>query len=244
MNEPKKKPELPHKVKIKVNSYDPADIKVCQEATEGKAYPDTEISISMSKKGGLDYFDPQDIKVIFLDIDGVLNFAHLSRYLKESRNKDLILKHGKLRNYWNKYIEKKNPDFFFSKGGPMSRNAIRLLNELTDSTGAKIVVSSTWRKDTNPPIEETLKDAGITGEIIGITPSGGPMTCRGDEIYQWIKDNEELVGAYYKFKKYVILDDDSDMLLSQANNFVNTDHWVGMTEKTVFKAKRILGDKL
>ncbi len=70
------------------------------------------------------------------------------------------------------------------------------------------------------------------------------MTLRGNEILQWIKDNEEIVGPYYDFKKYVILDDDSDMLLWQKDNYINCDHWVGMTEKTVFKAKKILGDKL
>ncbi len=170
---PEENSTLPYNVKLKVESLDPADIKVYREPSkegENKLYPKTEIMIGMSGRGKLTLEDPRDIKIIFLDIDGVLNFAHLSRYLAESLDKKLILKSGRFNNLYNKYIRRKNPDFIMSKGGPLSKHCISLLNKLTDETGAKIVVSSTWRKDLHNPVEDTLKSAGVTGEIIGRTP--------------------------------------------------------------------------
>ena len=55
-----------------------------------------------------------------------------------------------------------------------------------------------------------------------------------------MKNNKELVGDYYNFTEYVILDDDSDMLYWQRNNFILVDRWVGITYGTVFQAKKML----
>ena len=71
------------------------------------------------------------------------------------------------------------------------------------------------------------------------------MCKRGNEIHQWIDDNRESVGPYYQFTEYVILDDDSDMLYWQRNNFLLVDRFVGLTNGTVFQAKKILnGNKI
>lgn len=42
--------------------------------------------------------------------------------------------------------------------------------------------------------------------------------------------------------KYVILDDDSDMLDTQRNNFIHTDWEVGLTEENVNDAIKILNN--
>ncbi len=58
---------------------------------------------------------------------------------------------------------------------------------------------------------------------------------RGVEIDNWINWNtgdEEF--------RYVILDDDSDMLLSQKDNFIQTDSLKGLSKDDVEKAIKIL----
>lgn len=50
---------------------------------------------------------------------------------------------------------------------------------------------------------------------------------------KWLKEKQE---PY----KYVILDDDSDMLDTQSNNFIRTDWRAGLTEENVNKAIKIL----
>ena len=46
------------------------------------------------------------------------------------------------------------------------------------------------------------------------------MCVRGNEINKWIHDNNDIIGDYIKFKDYVILDDDNDMLFIQRHNFI------------------------
>jgi hypothetical protein len=70
----------------------------------------------------------------------------------------------------------------------------------------------------------------------------GDCMLRGNEILQWIKENSEFLGVKYynDYKHYLILDDDSDMLYWQRNNFICVDFFCGMTPKTIFVGKQIL----
>lgn len=80
---------------------------------------------------------------------------------------------------------------------------IDILNEITDKTGAKIVVSSTWRLGSSvDELRELLKSWEVKGEVIGKTPK--LKGERGYEISAWLKDYPEVT-------EFVILDDDSDM---------------------------------
>lgn len=157
-------------------------------------------------------------KIIFLDIDGVLNceIAYVDRH--EGREHDLIE----------------------TESGEVSKRCVNLLNELTDDTNAKIVVSSTWRRDGLEKISASLKSAGVTGEIIGVTGNGKAGTVRGNEIYTWIEENPEIVGTCYEYKSFIILDDDSDMLLWQKNHFFQVDPYCGLTRNLVYRAKNFL----
>ena len=66
-------------------------------------------------------------------------------------------------------------------------------------TGAQIVVSSTWRLlEPLSELREKLVEAGVKGEIIGVTPM---IINRGDEILKWIQDNN-YIGDY------LVIDDD------------------------------------
>jgi len=99
------------------------------------------------------------------------------------------------------------------------------LRWVVEETGAKIVISSTWRRDGLDVMQNLWKDRNLPGEVIDITPTEVDVvdygTCefydlvdRGHEIQQWINDNN--------ITSYVIFDDDNDMLPSQMSNFVRT----------------------
>lgn len=150
------------------------------------------------------------MKIIFLDIDGVLNNADESDH----------------------HIHKSGCYFY-------SPLCVERLNTVINSTEAKIVVSSTWRLGrTVEELQVLLSDMGVVGEVIDKTCRldhvGG---FRGNEIYKWIKDNQHIIGCdYWKFKQYIILDDDSDMLLWQKDNFVQTDGYKGLTDREMYDA--------
>lgn len=120
------------------------------------------------------------MKIIFLDIDGVLNNAttHDSKHMKT----------------W--------PDWPFVG---LDKRLVPLLNRLVKATGAWVVLSSTWRKShTAFQMEERLISAGMdnTVRLVGTTPVFGGK--RRAEIASWIVEHPKLVD------KFVIIDDDSD----------------------------------
>ncbi|MCK9428717.1 MAG: HAD domain-containing protein [Candidatus Omnitrophica bacterium] len=179
------------------------------------------------------------LKVAFIDIDGCLNNG-VMYYL------DLIASKSKKRNI-------RIPNEFKQLGGSvgkkhpyneLDKRNIMLLNNLIRKSKCKLVISSAWRMSMKYSIKSTLYKAGvIRGSIIGITPSLGKGSVRGNEIRQWIKDNEKLIGCYSsEYKNYVILDDDSDMLLWQQNNYIKVDGWCGITLNNVYKANFILNN--
>jgi hypothetical protein len=171
------------------------------------------------------------IKLIFLDIDGVIATPD---YVKEG--------------LWALNPEKQ-----------------KLLGEILKATDAKIVLSSSWRKLTLEDTKEHMTEEGFefVDNIIGVTirayhyikkienEKGIHLSIpRGVEIKQWIDTNiHSENGKNYQHKKlgidytYVILDDDSDMLLEQKNNFINTHFEIGLTGIDVVKAIKILNNE-
>ena len=153
------------------------------------------------------------VKIIFLDIDGVLNNVIEAK-----------------KERWD-----------------ISIRCVGLPNELVEGTDAKIVISSTWRYGLS--IEEITQrlvecDFKYPESIIDVTPRMTSVgILRGNEILQWMKNNSALVGGYYEFSSYVILDDDSDMLYWQKDNFLIVDGYCGLTPSIVYKAKFILNQK-
>ena len=176
------------------------------------------------------------MKIIFLDIDGVLNSE---KWHKERFDKKL---YPNLENY---------PLCEFD---PLT---IEQLNLLTDKTNAKIVISSTWRMGrTIDELKKLFEEVGIKGEIIGVTPhltfSDGHGVDRGNEIKRWIDLNcirwwDKMLSQKEKditLESYVILDDDPDMLLEQKDNFVRTSWRDGLTALHTRKAIKILNTTL
>jgi hypothetical protein len=157
------------------------------------------------------------MKIIFLDIDGVLNSQNYVLQIQE---------------------------LFDDPHNQMDPVAIDRLNYLTNQTGASIVVTSTWRisfRDAPEGIDigiaNCLKEHGVTGKVIGATIiTDGD---RADEIWDWLNNHPEI-------KQYVILDDDrlemkrdnSDPILDL--HFVQTAWLDGLQDKHVERAIEIL----
>lgn len=169
------------------------------------------------------------MKVIFLDIDGVLNtevfqrafFGILGRLNIERPEAKKIAK-AELRDEYGIMFD------------PM---AVDMLEWIIKDTGAKIVISSTWRMSGLTIMQEMWKHRNLPGEIIDITPNHmrrtGSTLQRGKEIQEWLDANP--------VESYVIIDDDADMEPEQLPFFVQTDYQYGLTPNDANKCVAILG---
>ena len=143
------------------------------------------------------------MKIIFLDIDGVVN-SHA----------------------WYEKRPKLGPDHSREefKKNEFDPEAVKILRNIIAKTGAKVVLSSTWRlsEEGREEVKRYCCDfISYTGECTS--------RIRGAEIHMWINDN-----INYKERdkvRYVILDDDSDMLMWQKDNFFRTDYKIGLTNE-------------
>ncbi len=107
--------------------------------------------------------------------------------------------------------------WYVRSGGHASADppCVEALNHITDTTGAEIVISSSWRIGTSlPELRGILKSWGVTGKVIGKTPHQSARRGaifisedRGSEIRRWIEGYTQ-GGAV---EALVILDDDEDM---------------------------------
>jgi trehalose-6-phosphatase len=110
-------------------------------------------------------------------------------------------------------------------------SCIAALNRITDTTDAKIVVSSTWRAGGLSEMRNLLSKWGANAEVIGLTPVLLNET-RGKEIAEYLK-------AHPETESFVILDDDDDM--DESLPFlVITPFATGLTEKHADRAIKIL----
>ena len=162
-------------------------------------------------------------RIVFLDIDGVLSSI----------------------------------PFLCTGKGFIDPENVKVLNRLKD-VGAEIVISSSWGND-GGRTAKTLIDCGLELPIIGYTEHfHTDWFCRGNEIEKWLHDNfggmgtkygEDWEGTPYYRKhyheedvdyEYVILDDDTDFLLGQADNFIHVNEQTGLTQADIDKAIKIL----
>jgi len=154
------------------------------------------------------------MRIIFLDIDGVLaSFDYLR-----------IISH----------LKEKNPDKYgYAFDLRCVKNLQWILNECPD---VKIVISSSWKFMKLHNLLDMWKIRELPGEIIDVTPDllHTPIeTSRGMEIDEWLSKHPEV-------ERYVIIDDDSDMLESQLNNFIKTNPTYGLTVEDSVKVIQIL----
>lgn len=113
---------------------------------------------------------------------------------------------------------------------------IAALNSIIERTGARIVVSSTWRLLFSlPDLRGLLAEWGMKGIVLDRTPEF-PQRPRGDEIAHWIEEYETRRG---EIESFVILDDDGDMgkLLPR---LVQSEFESGLTPELAERAIEIL----
>jgi hypothetical protein len=153
------------------------------------------------------------LKIIFLDFDGVLNDDPKLNALKHEQEFKL--------EHLSKHIHE---------------DKISLVNKITEETGAKVIVSSSWRLLADlKTLKSLLKDKGLEAEVIDTTAKGGKEhDDRWKHIEQKIKE--------YNPTSYVILDDDhiSTDKDFKNPNFVKTKDKLGITENNVDRAIKIL----
>lgn len=160
------------------------------------------------------------MKIIFLDMDGVLN--SIEAMIKRHEAK------GPAALYWTDPI------------------LVERVNKLIEDTGAYVVVSSTWRKlRSEEEMNELLKKQGVECSMLGCTPNHVPRSdgnghgYRGDEIKAWLKENEK--GLNVRVDSFIILDDDSDMDPFM-DRLVQTKGRVGLQDADCDKARSMLND--
>ena len=161
------------------------------------------------------------MKILFLDIDGVLNIMSNS-----------------YRTFMKPY------------GQHIEPHLVQRLNYIIDKTDVHIVVSSSWRHDMDD-LKKQLQEQGFNylGHILDRTPFSGEMDMngeesglRGNQIQQWLKDAEFVIDAYC-----VLEDEVSDICGSKcraigARYVVEIDMAEGLSQNDVDRTLYILGD--
>ena len=170
------------------------------------------------------------MKVIFLDFDGVLNSRQSMSFWHRKRDQE------KWENQMYESWQGTMSEYIAQEFCPICTSNMELLIEKVPE--AKIVVSSTWRlNNTVDDLKKILKPfPTVANRIIGVTPRGeykNGRIMRGEEIKTWLEHHPEV-------ENYVIIDDDSDMLPEQLDNFVHTSNMHGFLYGDMLKATNIL----
>lgn len=157
------------------------------------------------------------MKVLFLDIDGVLNSVEWS----ERRKPNPLF--GQLQDWQKDAEDSIDPD------------AMERVNRIVERTGCAVVLSSSRRKE-HPlhVLTRILRYRGARFRLLACTPSiyrsdeCGSLraSIRGEQIDWWLRQ------ARLGDASCVILDDDSDMG-RLCHRLVQTDHRVGITDEDV-----------
>lgn len=165
-----------------------------------------------------------ETRFIFLDIDGVLNSA---RAVIGFHNL-----HGKAYDYYREKGGRMKPDddgVIFHFKTEIESTALGILKDFTEMSGAKIVISSSWRKLYDLPdfVAGFAWHGWENAPIIDRTPAIYEIgSKRGDEVAAWLKKysdehpDEEI--------SYVIFDDDRDFHPDQPLIWVTHDNGLGM----------------
>ena len=162
-------------------------------------------------------------KIIFLDIDGVLNTQD-----------------------WHSRKTNDTPRDEF--GWVFDPVAVENLAHIIKETGASIVISSSWKFLGIGKLRQMWKIRKLPGTILDITPNtvSDEMllnanldemelgVCRGNEIKEWLSRHKGEVS------NYVIIDDFDDLLPEQEDHAILTDSLIGITGFDAMKAIRIL----
>ena len=161
-------------------------------------------------------------KVVFLDIDGVLN-----------------------SNFWNENHQRE-----ISDGTLIDESRIKLLCKLIEKTKAEIILHSGWKYWFDPDLKPLCKEAENLKVLLekekltiaGVTPDHATEEIRksrkfslvkADEILAWLKQHKEV-------DRWVVLDDLDLHNAEIEKHQVKTDQSIGLTAEDVERAEKIL----
>ena len=151
-------------------------------------------------------------KIIFLDIDGVLNSSEFDdhcrgTYLIDPAAEDLL-----------------------------DAEAVMTLRYIVDQTGAEVVMSSSWREYPEAKWHAIMQLDLYGVQVIDSTPPSSPFKTwdyRNEEIKAWLDQHPEVTS-------YLILDDIPMTYLEQAQHQVLTTMQKGLLREHADKAIEIL----
>jgi hypothetical protein len=161
------------------------------------------------------------MKIIFLDIDGVLYTGDVirKRYIRVKS----LYEEGQQIKF------QENSERFCPR-------SMRNLKEILEKTDAQIVLSSTWRLgktlDDQIVIQREFKKYGIDFDLF-IDKTPYLCTSRGNEIAVWL-------GFHPEVKSMVIIDDDSDMDQYNERHLAKCHFTIGITDDVKHLAINIL----
>lgn len=197
------------------------------------------------------------MKVIFLDIDGVMNsnvfydqkhntiwripttyyykLRYVIRYVFNGfKPKYTTLKFDTSEKHREKLF---SYDYAFkrlkSETDPIKW---KWLSNTCNTYDYKICISSVWKHTFKHPNDwnRALTELGFKpNTFVGIT--GNKKSIRGHEINDWIKKHKDT-------EAYAIIDDDSDMLPKQSKSFFFVDRWYGLTPNILDKINKHFGN--
>jgi hypothetical protein len=203
------------------------------------------------------------MKVLFLDIDGVLNTQKFIVASQKKTDKQHAVPDEGPKSFTLDELaemmearEKADPvkvakerwDWHVNMLDPVR---IKRLNRIVNETGCVVVLSSSWRIGMDLwELSAMLQSKGAEFTLLSKTPSKTTNDeCRGDEIWWWIRDwNDDVARKKMDegniVDRFVILDDDSDMGMLMANlvrtSFFGEDDEAGLNETHVEECIRRL----
>ena len=150
-------------------------------------------------------------KIIFLDFDGVLN-----------------------TEYYQGLLQFQGKQWQDQYGAFFDPRAVRQLKRVIDTTGADIVVESSWKYLGLEAMQELWRVRNLPGRVIDITPSLTDNASKGEEIAAWLSEHA------MSDARYVIIDDEYVVLDSQIPYLIWTNPYEGLTEEQANRAISIL----
>jgi len=154
---------------------------------------------------------PEPMKVVFLDVDGVLNPLPLPLEVNGKRLTTAL------------YID---------------QSMVSNLRILIEDSEAKIVVSSTWKRQAGAMqcLRRELKAQDM--KIFGKTPDfSRDRLTRATEIRKWLKKHPEVTHWVALDDRKLDIFDDVEFM---KGHFVRTDPKVGLTQENVSQATKCL----
>lgn len=157
-------------------------------------------------------------RIIFLDIDGVLNDDQTYRRIQEAKRERTGSAVVSARDLVD--VDAIVPEY------------VERLNRIIGRTSAWCVLSSSWRKARGlHAIQKTLETRGFDGQLVDKTPDKFSYVPRHREIKWWLE------RCHTKPEAFVILDDDQEAGVGLTEHYVHVPD--GLQDEHVERAVRV-----